>query len=326
MERKITYTQALKEAIVEEMQRDNRVFIMGEDIGVWGGLFGVTKGLLQEFGSERVRDTPISEAGFVGCAVGAAIAGMHPIVEVMYIDFIPIAMDQIINHAAKVSFITNGKVKVPLVVRTCAGIGWRNACTHSQSLESLFLNIPGLVVAMPSTPYSAKGLLKTAIRYDGPVIFIEHKMLYPMVGNVPQDEYLIPFGEAKILCEGGDISIIATSLMVHKALNAAKELKGKGVNAEVIDPQTLVPLDEKTIVNSVKKTGRCIVVHEAPKTGGWAGEVIATIMEKALVSLKAPLKRVTGLDAPIPYGKYAEIQVVPQEKSIVQAALELVKF
>ena len=324
-ERKMTFADAIVEAIAEEMRQDERVFIMGEDVGVWGGLYSATKGLLEEFGEERVRDTPISEAAIVGCGIGSALLGLRPIVEIMYIDFIPIAMDQIVNHAAKLRYVSGGQVRVPLVIRTQGGVGRRNAALHSQSLESWFVHIPGLIVVMPSTPYEAKGLLKSSIRNDSPVIFIEHKMLYRKEGHVPKEEYLIPLGKAKIMREGEDITIIATSWMVEKALNSAEELKKEDIDAEVINPQTLSPLDQDTILNSIKKTGRCIVVHEAPKTGGWGGEVASLIMEKSFDDLDAPVKRVAGLDAPVPYGKEAEILVVPQEKDIMQAVVELVK-
>jgi len=324
-QRKITFAEAIAEAIAEEMRRDERVFIMGEDVGVWGGLYSATKGLLEEFGEKRVRDTPISEAAIVGCGIGAALAGLRPIVEIMYIDFITIAMDQIVNHAAKLKYISGGQVKVPLVIRTQGGVGRRNAAQHSQSLESWFVHIPGLVVVMPSTPYEAKGLLKSSIRDDRPIVFIEHKMLYRRKGYVPKEEYLLPLGKAEIMREGEDITIIATSWMVEKSLNAAEELKKEGIDVEVVNPRTLSPLDESTVLNSIKKTGRCIIVQEAPKTGGWGGEVSALIMEKAFDYLDAPVKRVAGLDVPVPYHKEAELMVIPQEKDIIQAAVGLVR-
>lgn len=323
--REITYAEALSEAMAEEMRRDNKVFVIGEDVGRWGSLFGATKGLLKEFGEGRVKDTPISEAGFTGCAVGAALVGMRPVVEIMYIDFISIAMDQIVNHAAKLRYVSAGQVKVPLVVRTQGGITLRTSALHSQCLENWFVHVPGLVVIMPSSPYQAKGLLKSAIRNDNPVMFIEHKFFYRKKGFVPEEEYLIPIGKAEIKREGKDVTIVATSYMVEKSLDAAQELEKKGVEAEVIDPQTLSPLDEDTILSSVKKTGKCIIVHEAPKTGGWGGEVASLVAEKAFSYLNAPVKRIAGLDVPIPYGKEAETLVTPQAKDIVKAVLELKK-
>lgn len=322
----INFSQAIREAIAEEIKRDENVFLMGEDVGNWGNLYGVTRGLLEEFGPDRIMDTPISEAGFTGCGIGSAISGMRPIVEIMYIDFITIAIDQIVNHAAKLKYLSAGELKVPIVIRTQGGVGRRNAAQHSQSLENWFCHIPGLVVVMPSSPYSAKGLLKSAIRNDNPVIFIEHKALYNEPKEyVPESEYLIPLGKAEIKKEGRDITLIATSWMLERTLKVANELQKDGISAEVIDPQTLVPLDKETIFNSVKKTGKCVVIHEAPKTGGWAGEVISLIVENVFEYLDAPPKRVCGLDWIVPYGKELEHVGIPSEKDIFSTVLTLCK-
>ena len=321
--REITFAEALSEAVAEEMRRDEKIFVIGEDVAKWGSLFGATKGLLGEFGEERVLDTPISESAITGCGVGAALLGMRPIVEIMYIDFIMLAMDQIVNQAAKMSYISDGKSKVPLVIRTQGGTGRRCGMQHSQSLESFFVHIPGLIVVMPSTPFDAKGLLKSAIREDNPVIFIEHKMLYRTKGFVPEKEYLIPLGKAKIVREGKDITIIVTSWMLDRTLKAVEELEKKGVKAEVIDPRTLSPLDKGTILNSVKKTGKCVIVQEAAKTGGYGAEIECLLMEEGFDYLDAPVKRIAGLDVPIPYGKQSEALVIPQQKQILEEVLAL---
>lgn len=323
-EREITYAEALKEAFSEEMHRSDEVIVMGIDVGVWGNLYGVTRGLLEEFGESRVKDTPISEAAFAGCGIGAALLGMRPVIEIMYIDLIPLAMDQIVNHAAKFSYLTAGKAKVPLVIRTQGGVGLSNAALHSQSFESWFVNVPGLVVVMPSTPYDAKGLLKSAIRDDRPVMFIEHKKLYRTKGPVPEEEYLVPLGKCSLKRKGGDITIVATSWMVGKTLEAAEILSKEGIEAEVIDPCTLAPLDTEPILNSVRKTGKCVVVHEAPKTGGWGGEVASVIMEQAFDSLDAPVVRVAGMDVQVPYGRETELQIVPDAEKIVKEVKKLV--
>ena len=322
-QREITYAEALQEALSEEMRRSDEVIVMGIDVGVWGSLYGAAKGLLEEFGEKRVKDTPISEAAIAGCGTGAALLGMRPVIEIMYIDFISIAMDQIVNHAAKFSYLTAGKAKVPLVVRTQGGVGHRVGCQHSQSFESWFVNVPGLVVVMPSTPYDAKGLLKSAIRDDRPVMFIEHKMLYRIRGPVPEEEYLIPLGKCSIKRKGNDVTVIATSRMVGEALRAAEILSKQGIEAEVIDPCTLVPLDKEPLLESVRKTGKCIVVHEACKTGGWGGEMASVITENVFDHLDAPVKRIAGLDVQIPYGKETEFEVIPNAERIVSAASEI---
>lgn len=317
--RKLSYAQAVAEALNEEMTRDPDVFLMGEDIGRFGNIYGATRGLLEAFGKERVRDTPISEAAIVGAAVGASLLGMRPVVEIMYMDFMTIAADQIVNHAAKFRYMFGGSVELPLVIRTQGGTGTSNAAQHSQSLESWFMHTPGLHVVMPSTPYDAKGLLKASIREDNPVIFIEHKLLYKTWGPVPEEEYLIPLGQADVKREGKDITVVATSLMVQRALGAAEEVEKEGGSVEVIDPRTLSPLDEETILNSARKTGKVIVVHEACKTCGIGAEIAARIMEKAFDYMDAPVVRLGGLDIPVPYARNLEEASVPSQEQIVQA-------
>ena len=323
--RKITYRQALREALREEMRRDSSVFLLGEDIGrYWGGAFKVTDGLAEEFGEERVRDTPISESAIVGTGVGAAITGMRPIAEIMFGDLTALAMDQIANQAAKIRYMFGGQASCPLVIRTPFGAGVNIASHHSQSLEAWFMHVPGLQVVVPSTPYDAKGLLKTAIRGSNPVFFCEHKLLYPVEGEVPEEEYTIPFGVAEVKMKGSDVTVVATMYMVHKALNAAAELENEGVSAEVIDPRTLTPMDKKTIVDSVKKTGRLVVVSEDCKTGGVSAEIASVVLEEAIDYLDAPIKRVTGADTPIPFSPPLEQYVIPNEKTIIKAVKEVV--
>jgi len=323
--RKIAYREALKEALREEMRRDSRVFLLGEDIGrYWGGAFKVTKGLAEEFGDERVIDTPISESAIVGAAVGAAITGMRPVAEIMFGDLTTLAMDQIANQAAKIRYMFGGQAKCPIVIRTPFGAGVNIAAHHSQSLEAWFMHVPGLYVAVPSTAYDAKGLLKTAIRSDDPVVFCEHKLLYPLEGEVPEEEYTIPFGIADIKREGTDVTIVATLFMVHKALNAAEELAAEGISVEVIDPRTLTPLDKQTIIKSVKKTGRIVVVTEDCKTAGVSAEIAAVIAEEALDYLDAPIKRIAEPDTPIPFSPSLEQFVIPDEKAIIKAVKEVV--
>jgi len=323
--REISYRDALREALREEMQRDPTVFLLGEDIGrYWGGAFKVTKGLAEEFGDERVRDTPISESAIVGAAVGAAITGMRPVAEIMFGDLTTLAMDQIVNQAAKIRYMFGGQAKAPLVIRTPFGGGVNIAAHHSQCLEAWFMHVPGLQVVVPSTPYDAKGLLKTAIRNDNPVIFCEHKLLYPITGPVPDEEYTLPFGVADIKREGNDVTIVATLYMVHKALKAAEELEKDGISVEIVDPRTLVPLDKETIINSVKKTGRVVIVTEDCKTAGVSAEIAAVIAEKALDYLDAPIKRVANPDVPIPFSPPLESFVIPDEKRIIEAVREVV--
>ena len=323
--RRISLRDALNEALFEEMRRDKTVFLLGEDIGRhWEGAFKVTKGLAKEFGDERVRDTPISESAIVGAAVGAAITGMRPVAEIMFGDLTTLAMDQIANQAAKIRYMFGGQVAVPLVVRTPFGGGVNIAAHHSQSLEAWFMHVPGLLVGVPSTPYDAKGLLKTAIRGDNPVMFCEHKLLYPIEGEVPEEEYVLPFGLAEVKREGADVTIVATMFMVHKSLEAAMTLEKEGLSVEVIDPRTLVPLDKDAIKASVKKTGRLVVVSEDCRTAGVTAEIVAVAAEEALDYLDAPIKRVAEPDTPIPFSPPLEKHVIPDEKSIVKAVREII--
>jgi pyruvate dehydrogenase E1 component beta subunit len=321
----MTYRDALREALREEMRRDQSVFLLGEDIGkYWGGAFKVTDGLAQEFGDERVRDTPISESAIVGTAVGAAITGMRPVAEIMFGDLTALAMDQIANQAAKIRYMFGGQAKCPLVVRTPFGAGVNIASHHSQSLEAWFMHVPGLLVAVPSMAYDAKGLLKAAIRGNSPVMFCEHKLLYPLEGEVPEEEYTVPFGCADVKKEGSDVTIVATSFMVHKALNVARILEKEGLSVEVVDPRTLTPLDKQSIVRSVKKTGRVVIVCEDCKTAGVSAEIAATVAEEALDYLDAPVKRVAEPDTPIPFSPPLEQYVIPDEKAIVKAVKEVI--
>jgi len=322
--RKITYREALREALREEMRRDSTVFLLGEDIGkYWGGAFKVTEGLAEEFGEERVRDTPISESTIIGAGVGAAITGMRPVAEIMFGDLTALAMDQIANQAAKIRYMFGGQAKCPLVIRTPFGAGVNIASHHSQSLEAWFMHVPGLYVAVPSTPYDAKGLLKSAIRGNNPVMFCEHKLLYPIEGEVPEEEYTVPFGLADVKREGEDVTIVATLFMVHKALEAAKALEREGISVEVVDPRTLTPLDKQTIINSVKKTGRIVIVSEDCKTAGVSAEIAAIIAEEAIDYLDAPIKRVAEPDTPIPFSPPMEQYVIPDEKAIIKTVKEV---
>jgi len=321
--RKITYGQALSEAMHEEMVRDESVFVIGEDMGVMGSVFGLTRGFMEEFGANRVIDTPISESGFTGMSVGAAIRGLRPVVEIMYVDFTPVCMDPIVNQAAKMRYMTGGQVKVPMVIRAPQGAGRRNAGQHSQSLEALFTHIPGLKVVTPATPYDAKGLLKAAIRDDDPVIFIEHKLLYAVKGEVPEEEYIIPLGKAEVKRTGKDVTILAYSRQVTFALQAAKELAELGIDAEVIDLRTLVPLDWETIAASVKKTHRVVIAQEAVERGGFAGELIAQIQGELFDELDAPVKRVAGLNVVPPFSPALEDFIYPNAKDIVAGVKEI---
>ena len=326
-ERQLTYTEALNEALDQEMQRDPRVFILGEDIAETGGIFQVTKGLLGKYGPERVRDTPISEATFCGAAVGAAIAGLRPIVEIQIFDFVTQMMDMIVNQAAKFRFMNGGAAKVPLVIRGPQGGGIRLAAQHSQSLEAWFVHVPGLVVVAPSNPYDAKGLLISAIRDDNPVMFLEHKMLYLSErGFVPRESYAIPIGRADIKRAGSDITVVATQAMVAKALSAAAMLQHEGISAEVIDPRTIRPLDEETILTSVRKTHRMVIAHEACRSGGFGAEVAARITETAFKDLHAPVCRVAARDTPMPFNDKLETAVIPSRDAIMSAVRSVLKF
>jgi pyruvate/2-oxoglutarate/acetoin dehydrogenase E1 component len=324
--REMTYRDALHEALREEMLRDETVFVLGEDVGrYWKGAFKVTKGLAEEFGDERVRDTPISESAIIGVATGAAITGMRPVAEIMFGDLSALAMDQIANQAAKLRYMFGGQTKVPLVIRMPFGAGVNIAAHHSQSLEAWFLHVPGLKIVMPSTPYDAKGLLKTAIRDDNPVMFFEHKLLYSVKGPVPGEEHTVPLGVADVKREGEDVTIFATLYMVHKSLAAAEMLSKQGISAEVVDPRTLVPLDKQAIVNSVKKTGRIVIVTEDCKTGGVSAEIAAVVAEEAIDYLDAPVKRVAEPDTPIPFSPPLEKFVIPDENRIIRAVKEIVR-
>lgn len=315
----ITLRQAIHDAMVEEMRRDERVFLMGEDIGTYGGAFGVSAGMLEEFGPERIRETPISEEIIIGAATGAAMVGMRPIAELMFMDFIMLAMEPLVNQAAKARYMFGGKAQVPMVIRLPNGSGTGAAAQHSQSLETILMHIPGIKVVAPSTPYDAKGLLLSSIRDPNPVCFLEHKLLYKTKGEVPEGEYTIPLGVADVKRKGSDITVVTSEIMVHKSLAAAEKLSDEGISVEVIDPRTLRPLDVDTIAQSVMKTGRLLVVHEAVKTAGWAGEVMASISETpAWDYLDAPMRRLAGKDVPIPYNPNLEAAAVPQEDDILQ--------
>uniref|UniRef100_A0A7V3KPI8 Alpha-ketoacid dehydrogenase subunit beta n=1 Tax=candidate division WOR-3 bacterium TaxID=2052148 RepID=A0A7V3KPI8_UNCW3 len=324
--REITFAEALNEALREEMLRDERVYVIGEDVrvGYGGGAFGVTKGLLAQFGPERVIDTPISESAIAGTSVGAALWGMRPVAEIMFADFLALAMDHIANSAAKMRFAYAGEANVPIVFRTAFGAGVGAALHHSQSPEAWLVNVPGLKIIMPSTPYDAKGLLKSAIRDDNPVVFFEHKYLYSRLkGPVPEEEYVIPIGKADIKREGKDLTIIATGAMVHQALSAAEILKEEGIEAEVLDPRTLVPLDREAILMSVEKTSRVIIVHEAPTFGGFGGEIAALIAEEGFYSLDAPIKRIGAPFMPVPASPILEQIYLPKAEIIIKAAKEI---
>jgi pyruvate dehydrogenase E1 component beta subunit len=320
----LMYREALNLALFEEMRRDPLVFTMGEGIAERGGSYKVTEGLVKEFGPGRVVDTPISEASFTGCGVGAALVGTRPVVEILFVDFTGLIMDQIINQAAKYEFMSGGQGKVPMVLRTQGGVGNGLAGQHSQSLEALFYHIPGLKVVMPATPYDAKGLLKAAIRDDDPTIFIEHKLLYMTKGEVPGDDYIVPLGQAEIKRPGDDITLITYSYMTLKCLEAAGILAGEGISVEVVDLRTLTPLDKETILESVEKTGRAIVVHEAVKRGGVGGDIASMIMEEAYDDLDGPVKRICGKNTTIPYNLNLEKACVPSVEEIIEGILEMV--
>jgi len=322
--REITYLEAVREAMVDEMRRDKTVFLMGEDVGRYGGAFGASLGMLDEFGPERIRETPISEAAIAGAATGAAMMGMRPIAEIMFMDFMTISMNQLVNQAGKIRFMFGGKAKIPLVIRTPAGSGTGAAAQHSQSLEAWFVHAPGIKVVAPATPYDAKGLLLTSIRDNNPVLFMEHKLLYRTKGIVPEGDYSVPLGQAVVSRAGQDLTIIAYSIMVPRALEAAEQLAEEGIEVEVIDLRSLKPLDNETIIKSVSKTGRVLIAHESPKTGGFGGEVAAMIADsEAFDFLDAPIRRLCGRDIPIPYNRNLERATVPQVEDIVSAARDL---
>ncbi len=321
-ERQLGYREALREAMREELARDESVFLLGEDIAdPFGGSYKVTLGLSTEFGANRVRNTPLAEEAILGAALGSALTGMRPVAEIMYVDFMTNCIDMVVNQAAQIRYMSGGQVKVPLVVRTQGGAGRSSAAQHAKSLEAWFCHIPGLKVVMPATPYDAKGLLKAAIRDDNPVMFIEHKMLTmeSVTGPVPEDDYVVPLGVASVCREGEDVTVIATSGMVRRALSAAEQLEAEGISVEIIDPRTLVPLDEETILASVRKTNRVVIAHEAFERGGFGGELAALIGNKAFDDLDAPIERVAATNTPIPFAPNLEDVVIPGTERIVAA-------
>ncbi|NMC33574.1 MAG: alpha-ketoacid dehydrogenase subunit beta [Veillonellaceae bacterium] len=320
--KKMTYAEAIRDGIRVEMKRDPAVYLCGEDVGKFGGCFGVTAGLIDEFPG-RIVDTPISETAIIGSSVGAAAAGLRPIAEIMFVDFMGVCMDELFNQAVKMRYMFGGKAKVPLVVKTIAGAGVAAAAQHSQSMEAWFTHIPGLKTVMPSTPADAKGLMASAIRDNNPVLFIEHKQLLGISGDVPEDEYLVPLGKASIMRQGTDVTIVAWSWMAQKALAAAEILAKEGISAEVLDPRTLVPLDKASILHSLGKTNKLVIVHEAVKTGGYAGEIAAIVADEGFDLLDSPIKRVTAPDTPVPFSPTLEAAYVPSVDSIVQTVKSL---
>lgn len=332
--RLLTGNKALAEAIALEMERDPNVFVMGEDVGVYGGIFGATEGLYQKFGGERVRDTPISETAFIGAAIGAAAEGMRPIVELMFVDFFGVCMDQIYNHMAKIHYMSGGNVKLPMVLMTAVGGGYSDAAQHSQTLYATFAHMPGLKVAAPSTPYDLKGMMTSAIRDDNPVVFMFHKTLQGLgwmdqldysIGHVPEEAYTVPLGKAKVVREGKDLTIVGIQMTMHRAMEAAKQLEQQGIDAEVIDLRSLVPLDKETILNSVRKTHRLLVVDEDYRSYGMTAEIAAVVAEEALYELEVPIRRLAVPDVPIPYSRPLEQAIVPSVETIREAVLQLVQ-
>jgi pyruvate dehydrogenase E1 component beta subunit len=319
----ITYREALNQALREELERDERVFIMGEEVGYFGGAFKVTDGLLAVFGEKRVRDTPISELTIVGAGIGAAMGGLKPIVELMTINFGLLAMDQIVNNAAKIHFMFGGHAKVPMLIRAPQGAGHQLGAQHSQSLEAYFLHCPGVRVVLPATPADAKGLLKSCVRQDDPVIFLEHESLYGVKGEVPDDDYLVPLGKANVMRSGKDVTLISYSKCVYDSMAAADALENQGIDAEVIDLRSLNPLDIGTMLDSVRKTGKAIVVYEGWRTGGAGAEIVAQIQEAAFDHLDAPVERIATLDTPIPYNARLERAALPSPAQIIEAAERL---
>lgn len=322
--REITYAQALNEALREEMKRDENVILLGEDIGLLGGIFGVTKGLLDEFGSERVRDTPISENAIIGAALGASILGKRPVAEIMYMDFLNECADQLVNHLAKMHFMSGGKLKTPVTVRTQYSLGRYTGAQHSQFIGSFIMNTPGLFCAAPSTPYDAKGLLKTAIRGNDPTILIESSMLYGIKGAVPEEEYTVPFGKAQVIVDGKDVAIIALSMMVPRAIQAAERLKKEGISVRVVDLRTLSPIDKECILSSVKKTGRIVIVAPDCKTAGIGAEISAMIAEEAIEYLDSPILRVATPDIPVPFSPPLQDRYIPTEDDITKVVKQIV--
>lgn len=322
--KEVRYIKAINEALHEEMARDEKVFVIGEDVGAPGGAFGGTRGLLQAFGDRRVKDTPISESAIVGLALGAAMKGLRPVVEIMFADFLPVCMDQIVNQIAKARFMFGGQFTAPLVIRAPGGGGLNAGPQHSQSLEAWFAHVPGLKVVMPATPYDVKGLLKSAIRDDDPVLFLEHKALYAMSGQIPEEEYLVPIGKADVRRAGGDVTIVTASRMVQQALNAAETLAGQGTDAEVIDLRSLTPLDKESIFKSVEKTSRLVIAHEAVKSFGMGAEIAAMVSEEMIDVLDAPVVRVGAPFSPVPFSQ--EGDYLPNESDIVRAVEKVMTY
>jgi pyruvate/2-oxoglutarate/acetoin dehydrogenase E1 component len=322
----ITYKEAIRQAMIEKMREDDKVFLMGEDIGVYGGAFGVSMGMLEEFGPKRILETPMSEASFTGVGVGAAILGMRPIVEIMFADFLTFSADQFVNQAAKLRYMTGGQLKIPLVIRAPQGSGTGAAAQHSQNVEAWFFNIPGIKIVAPSNAYDAKGLLKSSIEDDNPILFLEHKLLYNTKGEIPDSDYRVPIGKSKIVKEGKDITVVASSIEVKRSLDAASTLNNEGIYPEIIDIRTIKPLDVEPIINSVKKTHRLLVVHEGCLTGGIGGEIVARIAESdAFLYLDAPIFRLGGADTPIPYNRNLEKYAVPQTSDIENKTRKILK-
>ncbi|MCK5795464.1 MAG: alpha-ketoacid dehydrogenase subunit beta [Anaerolineales bacterium] len=321
----MTFAEAIRDAHIIEMERDPNVYVAGEDVGVFGGCFGVTAGLLERFGDKRVKDTTITESAIIGTSVGAAVAGLRPVAELMFVDFIGVALDQLYNQGAKMKYMFGGKAKIPMVLRAACGAGIGAAAQHSQSLEALFMHLPGLKVVMPSTPADAKGLLIQAIRDDNPVVFLEHKLLYAMKGEVPEGDYTIPFGKADIKREGTDVTVVATAKMVHTALDAAEKLSGEGISMEVVDPRTLYPLDGETIFTSVKKTHRLVIIHEEVKFAGSGAEIAAQVAEEAFDYLDAPIIRVAAPRCPIPFSPPLEQAYIPSEQQLIDAVKKVMQ-
>ncbi len=325
--RTITFKDALNEALHQEMARDDRVFVLGEDVARMGGDFGVTMGLLRKFGPDRVKDTPLSEAAILGVANGAAFCGLRPVAEIMFADFLTECYDQLVNNSAKAHYMFAGKVKCPIVVRTATGAGFRAAYHHSQNVEAWFMNVPGLTIVAPSTPYDAKGLLVGAIRDDNPILFLEHKMLYGTSGEVPEELYALPIGRAEVKRPGVDVTIVASMKMVHHSLAVADELdREEEISCEVLDLRTLIPFDKETILESVARTGRVVLVNEAPKTGSLNAELAATIIEEAFDALKAPVQRVNALDCPVGFAPAIEDYVVPRPEDVARAVRAVVDY
>ena len=319
----ISFAEAIREAIASEMEKDPSVYCLGIDIGESGGIFGVTSGLLNQFGKKRVRNTPISESAIVGCGVGSAVTGLRPVVELMFVDYIGVALDQLMNQAAKLRYMYGGKIKVPMVLRTSFGAGLGAAAQHSQSFEALFMHIPGIKVVMPSTPYDAKGLLIAAIRDDNPVVFLEHKALYFTAGEVPDDAYTVSIGKADVKRQGRDVTIVATGQMIPMVLGVSEMLAREGISAEVVDPRSLLPLDEETILASVEKTHRLIIVHEEVQFAGSGAEIAAIVTEKGFDYLTVPIKRIGGPFCPVPFSSVLEQAFLPKPDAIIRAVKEM---